>query len=112
VERAESERDLPAARHWRRTAVALSEELLSLLKSQFFDPTAENRPSGSELQDLTGELARLERMGDAALIEEYRSARYQNPHSTGLMVRVARDREKAERRALEAYLRATDPEKR
>jgi hypothetical protein len=102
-ERRALERDLPDARWWRRTAVALSEELLCALKSSFFDPTAEDRPSSRELQDITRILARLQTMSDAALVTEYRWLRQQNPGLTWGMVRWARDYEKAERAALVRY---------
>jgi hypothetical protein len=112
AERRELERDLPAARYWRRTAVALSEELLCVLKAAFFDPTAAERPSSQELQDVTRMLASLGHLGDAALVAECRWWRDHYPHTTANMVRWAREREKAERRALLRYLRMTDPVRR
>jgi hypothetical protein len=104
AERREFARDLPKARHWRRAAVALTEELLCVLKSQFFDPTAEERPSSSELQHLTAMLASLKRMGDAALVPEYRTWLEREPQLTADMVHAARLRERAEVRALLRYL--------
>jgi hypothetical protein len=104
AEQREFERDLPDARYWRRAAVALTEELLGVLKSQFFDPTAEDRPSSFELQDLTAMLASLERMGDAALVVEYRAWLEREPQLTAHIVHEARLRERAEVRALLRYL--------
>jgi hypothetical protein len=104
AERREFERDLPEARYWRRAAVTLSEELLAVLKASFIDPTAEDRPSSSELQDLTFMLASLERMGDAALVAEYRTWAEREPQLTAGMVHAARLRERAEVRALLRYL--------
>lgn len=105
-ERKQFELDLPEARYWRRTAVLLAEETLCELKSRFFDPTAQDRVSSRELRDVTGMLARLQNMGDDALVTQYRAWRTEHPNLTGLMVCLARAREAAEKRALLAYLRA------
>jgi len=111
AEQGQMERDLRQARHWRRTAVRLTEDLLCELKSAFFDPMAEEKPSSLELQALTRLLARLERLEGRALVDEYRWWAERCPHTTALMARWGRDRERAERRALLAYLRQTNPER-
>jgi hypothetical protein len=62
--------------------------------------------------DTTAMLARLQRMSDAMSVAEYRSWVATSPHMTALMVRSAKAREAAERRALVAYLRISDPRRR
>jgi hypothetical protein len=98
------ERDLPAARYWRRAAVALTEELLCVLKSQIFDPLEKDPPTIVELKDLTAMLASLQRFGDSALVAEYRAWRDREPGLTAGMVYVMRLRERAEVRAVLRYL--------
>ncbi|MGA3099089.1 MAG: hypothetical protein ABSF25_21745 [Bryobacteraceae bacterium] len=103
AERRELERDLPDARCWRRAAVGLGEETLDREKSRLFGPT-EGRADLSAMRDISGMLAWLQCMGDAALAELYREWRRQYPGMTCALVRWAREREQVEVRALCRYL--------
>ena len=105
-ERREIERDMPAARYWRRAAVTLGEETLVNLKAALFDPTLP-RPEIGEIADITQQVARWGRLDGAELVSEYRGWREREPGLTAGMVHVARLREKAEVRALLRYMEAT-----
>ncbi len=109
ADRREVERELPIARYWRRAAMALSDELLISLKSGLFDATSP-RPRVGELQRLTQFHSWLTRLEGAPLVAEYRSWVDQYPGITAGLVCAAQNLEAVERRALEAYLRLTDPE--
>jgi hypothetical protein len=102
AERAAMERDLPAARLWKQTSIALGEELLNHLKSALFDPTA-TLPGTFEISDWEERIATWRRLDGAGLVEEFRKWRDREPEMVAAMVRVARDRELAEVRALIAY---------
>jgi hypothetical protein len=103
-ERRATERDLPAARYWRRAAVEMAEDLLMLLKAGLFDPVGP-RPEIGEIADVERTLARLRGAGDRDVVAEYRWWRDHYPGMTEGMVRAARARERAERRAVLRYLR-------
>jgi hypothetical protein len=99
--------ELPKARHWRRAAVDMAEALLDELKSTFFDPIAEDRPSSMELQELTRQVARLQRIDGLDLVTEYRSWMEEQPTLTSSMVLAAQTRHVATERALKVYLNMT-----
>ncbi len=102
AERRAIERDLPAARHWRRGAVLLAEETLGELKSALVDPIAP-QPDPGEIYRLTQQVARWQRMDGAALVAEYLWWREHCPDLTAGMVHAARLRERAEVRTLLEY---------
>jgi hypothetical protein len=104
AERRELERDLPDARHWKRAAVSMAEAILDQLKAALFDPT-QSQPEIGEIGLLTSMLARLEGLGDAALVEEYRAQCAASPGMAWAMVKSARAREREDLRALCAYLK-------
>lgn len=106
-QRRELERDLPAARYWKRSAIAMGEGLLVELKSQFFDATSEISVSSAELRDLTRQLERWQGLDGADLVNEFHAWRDKDPELVAGMVHVARMRETAERRAILRYLMET-----
>lgn len=99
AERREIERDLSAARLWRRAALCLAEAVLVDPKAALFDPTLP-RPQGGEIEQWTRKLARWERLDGAELVAEYRDWREQQPALTAAMVSAGRISEHADRRAL------------
>ena len=105
----EVERDLPGARLWVRSALLLGGELLDQLKIGLFDPDAEMQPGIAEVKDWTARLARWRRIEGGELVQEFRMWLEQHPGMTAGLVRWSKSRERAELRALRAYLRATDP---
>jgi hypothetical protein len=106
-ERAALERDLPDARYWRRALVVMIEDDLFLLKAALFD--ASEGPANTYLIAAYERiLARLRHAGDTVLVFEYRAWRAELPRECAALVRWARERERAEVRALLAYLGATD----
>jgi hypothetical protein len=107
----EIERDLPIARYWRRAAINLAGDLLATLKAALFDRTLP-QPEIGELRRLEALLASLQRSDGAALNKQYRWWRQNYPGMTAAMIRAARARERAECRALLAYLGLTDPRRR
>jgi hypothetical protein len=108
AERRDIERDLPAARYWQRAALCLTEELLDSLKAALFDPMLP-LPEIGEIAQVESLLASLRRKEGAALVAEYRWWFERYPGMTAGLVRAAKHREKAERRALLEYLRQTEP---
>jgi hypothetical protein len=108
-ERAAVEQDEPEARLWRRAAVSIAEDLLHALKTRLFDPSEEIEPAAiGEIRNLESLLARLRQMEGATLVREYHAHREQTPDLVRGMVGTMRRRDSAERRALLAYLRATE----
>lgn len=103
-ERRELEQNLPDARYWQRSAVNMADDLLNGLKAALFDPTQE-QPETGEIYRLENMLARLRRLDGAALVAEFQWWRGRYPGMTAGMIRAAKSREQAERRALLAYLR-------
>jgi hypothetical protein len=110
-ERRELERALPAARLWRHAAIAMSEEVLAVMKAVFFSGPSE-RINFDGLRDVTRLLSRLQRMDGPELVAEYGWWTEHHPGLTALMVRAAMAREASDRRALLAYLRLSDPRRR
>jgi hypothetical protein len=107
-ERRELERELPAARYWRRSAVCLTEELLGALKSVLFDATR-LAPEIGEIFHLENLLASLRRIDGLALVAEFHWWMERYPGLAAAMVASARRRARADRRALRAYLGETAP---
>lgn len=112
AERRETERDLPAARAWRQTAIALAEEALVLLKASFLDAAGESDVADADLRSVTEQLAYVNRLGamETTLVAEYRFWCERYPNMTSAMVYVARLRERANRRALFRFVRALGEE--
>jgi hypothetical protein len=104
-ERRELERDLPAARYWRRGALIMLESVMDAEKTKLFDFT-EGPADINLIQSYTRIIARIERAGDEALVREYREWRAEMPEQCAGLVQWARDRELAEVRALLKYLEA------
>lgn len=100
------ERDLAAARYWRRGVLVLIELDLDQEKARLFST---DKPADVRLiRDYTRLIARLEHAGDEALVAEYREWRAEMPEQCAGIVRWAKAREAAEIRALMAYLDATE----
>ncbi len=110
-ERCEFERDLPAARYWRRAAIDMTEDLLATLKTALFDQTMP-QPEIGEIRDVEALFGLLRRADGATLIEEYRWWLAHHPGMTTAMIRAVKARVRAERKALLAYLQLTGPERR
>ncbi len=102
-ERREIERVLPAARLWQRAAVLLAEETLHTLKTGLVDPLAP-QPGVGEIQHLEAVLRNLRVHDDAGLVAEFTWWQQHHPGLTAALVDIARRRDKAERRALAAFL--------
>jgi len=101
--RSDFDRDLPKARLWHRTALALCEQDLTLLKSRLFDPTQQNFDS-SDIAEEEGIFSRLRRLDDGGLVHEYRAWVKHYPRLTAAMLWAAEKRACAERRALERFI--------
>ena len=104
----EIESELPKARLWRRTAVALGEQVLSGLKGELTDLTRPLEKTG-EIAPWTARIAVWRQLDGANLVAEYLRWVERAPRFTGGMVYVAGMREKAEWRALNAYLSDAPP---
>lgn len=102
----EVERDLPTARLWKRAAVLMTEELLAVVKAGLFDPT-QPQPGIGEIEATERMLRELRRCDGAELVREFHGWLDDHPGMTAALVDVARRRERAERRALLAYLGET-----
>jgi hypothetical protein len=101
--------ELPRARYWQRSAIALVEHLLDALKAALLDPQAEPVRS-TELRQWTLQFERYKRMDGAELADEFRWWKKHHRKLTAGMVHAAQAREAAERQALQAYLTATAAE--
>jgi hypothetical protein len=108
-ERRALERDLPTARCWRRAAVSMAEELLVSLKSALFDPTLP-QPEIDEIGHVENMMRSLQQQDGAALVAEFGWWLQHHPGLTVAMVASAKRLERAQRRALLAYLNETDSE--
>ena len=97
------ELELPRARYWRRAAIEMSEELLTVLKSALFDGPAD-KIDFDGLRDTTRLLARLQRIDGAELVAEFHSWMESHPQLASAMVQAAQTRETAERRAIQVYV--------
>jgi len=100
----ELSRELPRARHWRRAAILLAEELLDSLKAHFFDPDARATVEASDLRRVTRLLAELNRVDGVELVEEFRWWYREHPVLTKGLIYAAEIRAEAERRAICRYL--------
>ena len=94
-EQAELQRDLPAARYWRRAAVALGEEVLDRLKAA---------GAVAELQDWTARIARWKGIEGGELVADYRWRREHERGMVAALVRAAMVNQKARQRAILAYV--------
>ena len=101
-------RHLAPARQWRRTMVALTEELLEKLKLQLFARSSEIRPL--EIFSFTQLLARLRRLDGDELIGEFLRWRRNEAKLTRGMVAAGEKFEGLERRALHKYIAAQEAE--
>ena len=109
AEQCRIERDLPAARLWRRAAVAMGEEVLDALKVGLVDPNAPIMQAEiGELERWTRQVAMWRRMDGGELVQEYAWWRQHHPRLTEGMVRAARNLGTAELRALRRYLAMTE----
>ena len=102
--RRQVEKNLPVAKYWRRSAVPLTEEVLAELKAGISTPAGKLRPEPGEIFTVERSAARLRRVDGEQLVNEYEHCLSCDPRLTGAMIRVAKTREEAERRALKAYL--------
>ena len=103
------ERNLPAARLWKRTVIVLTEDTLDHLKAKLFTPETD-LPDLQEIRYMTDMLSRLRRLDGEPLVIEYRDWQTSHPALTEMLVRIAQKRERAERAALLAYFEATETE--
>ncbi len=110
AERREIERFLPVARLWRRAAVNMATQVQDAAKAALFDPSVSPAPV-QDIADMERLVRRLNRLDGTELISEYREWATAYPRLTEVMVKTARTREAAERRALLAYLQQTNPER-
>lgn len=85
--RRQIERDLPAARWWRRAAIELAEATLVDLKSRLFDPIAE-APDPNEIYAVSQFVAVLRKLDGQSLVEEFRTWRNRNPQLAAALVKA------------------------
>lgn len=111
AERRELERELPAARLWRRAAIEMSEQLLDVMKVAFFGGPSD-RIDFDGIRNTTNLLTRLRRIDGPELVTEFQSWMKSHPGLTSAMVQSSRTREAAERSALVSYLAASDRQRR
>ncbi|MBZ5586925.1 MAG: hypothetical protein LAQ30_33010 [Acidobacteriia bacterium] len=102
-ERRELERDLPAARYWRRGVLIMLEAVMDAEKEKLFDPT-EGPADTYLIRDYTRIISRLEHAEDTMLVNEYREWCGELPEQCAGLVQWAKDREVAEIRAILAYM--------
>jgi hypothetical protein len=105
-ERGQLDCELPKARHWRRAALAMSEELLKVLKMAIFDQAADVSLV-EEIQETERLLSRLRRVDGAELVGEYHWWAQHYLQLTMGMIRASETLELAEQRALHVYLSMT-----
>jgi hypothetical protein len=101
AERRAMERDLPAARYWRRGMLVMLESVLDREKDRL-SGGAGARPDFGVIRTYNQLIDRLKHAGDAALVSEYREWRTDTPRWASALVRWMRDREQAEVRSLMA----------
>lgn len=99
-------RDLPTAQLWRRAAVLLGEHTLKELKEALWDPGLP-RLGIAEIGWWTRQVTFWRQIEGAELSEEYRWWARHHRRLTAAMVRVLRNLEKAELRALSLYIGIT-----
>ena len=107
-QRRDFERDLPAARYWRRAVMALLEDAVTLEKAKLFDPI-EGDADTAAIRAYEGALARLRASGEAMLVQQYRDHRAAMPRACAALVRCMQDRERAEVAALVQFMATTEP---
>jgi hypothetical protein len=96
--------ELPKARLWLRSALAVGEDILDRLKTALADTTLPPPPVG-EIAWWTARLRTWRRLDDTGLVAEYLWWAQHQRRLTDGFVYAASLRETAERRALSAYLR-------
>ena len=101
--RRQVEKSLSVAKYWRRSAAPLTEEVLAELKAGISGPARKLRPEPGEIFAVERFAARLRGVDGEQLVNEYEHCVHCDPRLTSAMIRVAKVREEAERRALEAY---------
>jgi len=108
AERRAIERDLPAARLWRRVALNFGEDLLEALKEGLWDPQSPMQPRVGEIAEWTRRIARWRSLDGAELAHEYNSEREFAPERVAAMVTAAREWERVDHCALTAWLRTNE----
>jgi hypothetical protein len=101
-------RELPKARLWQRTAVALGDQVLDTLKAALADSKLP-RPEIGEIAFWTSQITSWRRMAGAELVDEYLWWAGHQPRLTAGMIYAANLREMAEHQALRRYLRTVEP---
>ncbi|MFN7996332.1 MAG: CHC2 zinc finger domain-containing protein [Bryobacteraceae bacterium] len=97
--------NLPAARSWRRSAVALAEAVLQDLKSALIDPIADAEPScPDEIARWTSLLLGWTGATDGTLVAIYLDWREREPELTAAMVSAAKIREQGDKQALWQFI--------
>jgi hypothetical protein len=95
--------DRHIARDWRRGLVNVLDELLANLKVGLFEATLP-QPDSGEILRLEKLRSYLRNLGQLALVQEYRNWAAKWPASTAALVRAAKNREAAEKRALRIFI--------
>jgi hypothetical protein len=90
------ERDLPIADLWRRTAVAMADEVLAAMKDKLYTGTIDPQ----ELRNIEAHAARWRILRGPALVEAYRAFLRANPRLTSGMVKAAWRRRQLEEQVL------------
>jgi hypothetical protein len=91
----ELQQELPNARHWRRAATEMIEDILHEQKAALFDATLP-WPEIGEIRRFTVMLAWVESMSGADLVAEYKSWLKHAPGLTWAITKAARDKERQE----------------
>jgi hypothetical protein len=103
AQREEIKRALPAARFWRRAAMDMGEQVLTLLKAGLFDPTM-SAPEVGEIAEWTRRLAFWKRIEGADLVAEYRRWLDRDARFVEAMILAAETQETTARRAAKAFV--------
>jgi hypothetical protein len=109
-ERQAIERELPTARYWRRAMAALTDELLDYLKAKLGPQPAGTDPASLaldffEIYRVEKLAARLRRIEDRGLVEEFRRWQARDPHLTAWLIDAGEVRSSVEKQMLEEYIR-------
>ncbi len=99
--------DLPAARFWRRAALALGYELLENLKAGL-ESSAALQPAPGEIATWTRQLARWRKIDGAELVAEFVGWRNGHPEMTGALVRAGAICSTTDVRALRKFLNVVE----
>lgn len=110
AERRAIERDLPAARLWRLTAVDLADEFLDKLKDALFNPEAKIVPAVGEVAEWTRLLDRFRRLDGGDLVAEYNNWRARDRKSCAAMVQAGSVAETTARNMAWLYIDALSRE--